>query len=192
MTTDILAMKKALRQEALRARRSLSSSQRLAYSAAIGKRLQKQPVFLAAHRVFAYASLDDEVHTEAMLRAMLARGQEVCLPYITGKYRMEAAMLSHMDDLTEGIYGIRTVKAAVRHIVDPKSIDLVLVPGVAFSPSGNRLGMGGGFYDAFLPRAMKAFRLALAYQCQIFPAIPVGDNDVGVNMVLTENGILQE
>ena len=80
MTTDILAMKKALRQEALRARRSLSPSQRLAYSAAIGKRLQKQPVFLAAHRVFAYASLDDEVNTEAMLRAMLARGQEVCLP----------------------------------------------------------------------------------------------------------------
>lgn len=101
-------------------------------------------------------------------------------------------MLSHMDNLTEGIYGIRTVKAAVRRIVDPKSIDLILVPGVAFSPSGNRLGMGGGFYDAFLPRAPKAFRLALAYQCQIFPAIPVGDNDVGVDMVLTESGILQE
>lgn len=184
--------KKALRQEALSARRSLSADQRAKKSAAIGRMLQAQPFFLTARCVFAYASMEDEVHTEEILRGMLARGQEVALPYIVGKGHMEAAALLSLADLEEGAHGIRTPKEAGRRIVDPNSIDLILVPGVAFSPSGARLGMGGGFYDAFLPRAAKAFRLALAYQCQIFSEIPMAAHDVGVDRVLTENGFLPE
>lgn len=190
MTEDTGAAKKALRQMALRARRSLSASQRRAYSAAIGKRLLEHPVFLAARCVFAYASMEDEVHTEEILRVTLERGQEVSIPYIVGKRRMEATALLHIEDLEEGAYGIRTAKAAMHRIVEPESIDLILVPGVAFSPTGQRIGMGGGFYDTFLPRATRAFRLALAYQCQIFPELPIMEHDVGVHRILTENGLL--
>ena len=164
MTLNIGAEKKALRRVALTARRSLSAADRAAKSAAIERMLQAQPLFSAARRIFAYASMEDEVHTEEILQGMLARGQEVFLPYIVGKGR----------------------------IASPESLDLILVPGVAFSPTGARLGMGGGFYDAFLPRATKAFRLALSYQCQIFSEIPMAAHDVGVDRVLTENGFLPE
>ncbi|MGP1470982.1 MAG: 5-formyltetrahydrofolate cyclo-ligase [Schwartzia sp. (in: firmicutes)] len=190
MTEAIGAAKKALRQRALDLRRNLSSAQRTRYSAAIRERLQGEAVFLTARHVFAYVSMEDEVHTEAILRGLIERGQAVSIPYIVGKRRMEAAELSRMEDLEEGAYGIRTIKPAVRHRVDPETIDLILVPGVAFSPTGQRLGMGGGFYDAFLPRAAKAIRLALAYSCQIFPILPTVEHDVGVHRVLTEEGFL--
>lgn len=190
MTLNIGAEKKALRRVALTARRSLSGADRAAKSAAIERMLQAQPLFSAARRIFAYVSMEDEVHTEEILQGMLARGQEVFLPYIVGKGRMEAAALHTLADLEEGAHGIRTPKEAVRRIASPESLDLILVPGVAFSPTGARLGMGGGFYDAFLPRATKAFRLALSYQCQIFPEIPMAAHDVGVDQILTEEGYL--
>ena len=71
MTEAIGAAKKALRQRALDLRRNLSSAQRTRYSAAISERLQGEAVFLSARHVFAYVALEDEVHTEAILRGLI-------------------------------------------------------------------------------------------------------------------------
>ena len=187
---DVVSAKKGSRKKALTARRNLTPAQRELYSAAIFQRLQRQPLWETARRVMAYASLKDEVHTEAILCALLARGKEVCIPFLTEAHRMEAVRLPSLKAMETGAYGISTVSEAERKVIAPESIDLILVPGVAFSLSGDRLGMGGGYYDVFLPRAEKAFRLGLAYQCQIFPSLPTTAWDAGVDMVLTEKETL--
>ena len=70
-------------------------------------------------------------------------------------------------------------------------IDCVIVPGVAFGPDGMRLGMGGGYYDSFLPKAARAVRIAAAFQCQITGEIPKLPHDCGVDWIVTEQGVFK-
>jgi 5-formyltetrahydrofolate cyclo-ligase len=72
----------------------------------------------------------------------------------------------------------------------PDQIDLVLVPGLAFSKERHRLGRGGGFFDRMLSdRAKNAFKLAICFSFQVVDAIPVEEHDVKVDAVVTENGV---
>ena len=73
----------------------------------------------------------------------------------------------------------------------PQKIDCAVVPGVAFSMDGTRLGMGGGYYDVFLPKAPKTVKIALAFQCQIVEHIPSLPHDCGVDWIVTEQGVFK-
>ena len=92
-----------------------------------------------------------------------------------------------MDSLVEGAYGILTVAEEKREFLSPGLLDLIVVPGVAFGPDGSRLGMGAGFYDRFLSeRAPQAHRVALCFDCQLVPEIPVEMHDQRVEAIITE------
>ncbi|MGN0835824.1 MAG: 5-formyltetrahydrofolate cyclo-ligase [Akkermansia sp.] len=67
--------------------------------------------------------------------------------------------------------------------VEPPELDLILVPGVAFTPSGERLGYGGGFYDNYLPRCTRARRLALAFAEQLTDSLPTEPHDCRVPLM---------
>lgn len=69
----------------------------------------------------------------------------------------------------------------------PEELDLVMVPGTAFDPRGGRMGQGKGYYDRLLARVRPdAPLVALAFECQMFPEIPVAPHDVFMDVVLTE------
>ena len=190
MTQDLTEDKRILRKKALQNRRALSESERKAYSSAIEKLLFDFPPFHRAKRVFAFASMPDEVHTKEILENMLEEGKEVSIPLVTGPRKMQAVAVSSMDDLVPEKYGILTVKPECRKIIEPSALDFILVPGVAFSKDGLRLGMGGGYYDAFLKDASNAYRLAAVYSCQVFDTVPAEPWDAYVDAVLTEQGIM--
>ena len=180
-------LKKEMRRRMLTARRQLSAAERDQYSGQIVQRLTARTEYQKAACVFCYAAMTDEVQTQAILKQMLTDGKTGCLPLITGKGVMEAVELPSMDALVTGEYGILTVRPEQRHLVDPARIDCVLVPGAAFARDGARLGMGGGYYDRFLPRAVRAQRLALAFSCQLTENIPMQERDCRVDAILTEN-----
>ena len=72
----------------------------------------------------------------------------------------------------------------------PEQIDLVLVPGLAFSKDRHRLGRGGGFFDRLLSeRAKSAFKLAICFSFQVVDVIPTEEHDVKVDAVVTEQGV---
>ncbi|MEZ6074038.1 MAG: 5-formyltetrahydrofolate cyclo-ligase, partial [Pirellulales bacterium] len=74
--------------------------------------------------------------------------------------------------------------------VDPATLDLVVVPGVAFDRSGRRLGHGFGFYDRLLARVAEATKLtAIAFECQMFDILPHEPHDVTVDVVVTESNV---
>lgn len=189
MTSGLTEEKRIFRKTALEKRRALSNTERTNHSSMIQKLLFDFSVFREAKRVFAFASMPDEVQTNEILAGMLEAGKEVAIPLITGPRKMEAAAFSDMADLVPEKYGILTVKPEKRRILDPSELDFVLVPGVAFSKNGIRLGMGGGYYDDFLKRASSAFRLAVVYGCQVFDTVPQEPWDEQVDAILTEKGI---
>ena len=183
--------KRDLRRRMLACRRALSVEERSSRSAAITEKLLSLEVVQKARTVFAYAAMEDEVQTEPLLASLLDRGKRVAIPLVIGKRAMEAALVPSMDALETGAYGILTVRAEQREILPPQEIDCVIVPGVAFGLDGSRLGMGGGYYDAFLPKAERAVRVAAAFQCQISEDIPSLPYDCGVDWIVTEQGVFK-
>lgn len=146
--------------------------------------------FRYARTIFAYASMPDEVQLDDLLRTCLKQGKRVAIPEITGKGTMEAVQLESMDDLITGKFGIRSLAPEVLRIIPPEEIDLIIVPGAAFSRRGERLGLGGGYYDRYLPRAEQACRIACIFHGQIVPDVPVEAHDQRVDYLVTENGIV--
>ena len=183
--------KRDLRRRMLACRRALSVEERSSRSAAITEKLLSLEAVQKARTVFAYAALKDEVQTEPLIASLLDRGKRVAIPLVIGKRSMEAALVPSMDALETGAYGILTVRAERREILPPQEIDCVIVPGVAFGVDGSRLGMGGGYYDAFLPKAERAVRVAAAFQCQISEDIPSLPYDCGVDWIVTEQGVFK-
>lgn len=189
--SELAGQKRELRKRMLAARRALSKEERASYSAEITEKLLSHAAVTRARTIFAYAAMPDEVQTESLLSGLLAMGKRVAIPWITGKQWMEAALVPSMDLLEVGAYGILTVREERREILSPQELDCVIVPGVAFSVDGARLGMGGGYYDTFLPKAERAVRIAAAFQCQITEDIPRLPHDCGVDWIVTEQGVFK-
>ena len=191
--TDIADRKKLFRKEALGRRRSLTADARQEKSRLIADKLLSDRRVKAAGTILGFFSMKDEVEMEDILRRLLEMGKRVALPLVTGPGQMEAVELKSFADLVPGDFNIPTVREEVREIVRPEELDCVLVPAVAFSDAGYRLGMGGGFYDRYLIRATKASRLAVVFDCQIFPedGFPREEYDQQVDSVFTENNTLE-
>ncbi len=193
MMTDIAEQKKLLRKEALRRRRSLTAAERQEKSRLIAEKLLTDDRIRSARTVLGFFSMKDEVEMEDILRHLLDMGKKVALPLVTGPGMMEAVELKSFADLVPGDFNIPTVREDAREIIAPHELDCIIVPAVAFSDEGYRLGMGGGFYDRYLVRAEKTARLAVVFDCQIFPAegFPREEYDQQVDSVFTECNTLE-
>ena len=183
---EISGQKNRLRREMLQKRRQLSEEQRERLSRKILEHLYREPVYDRSKTVMAYMSMPDEVQIGPLLEDCLRKGKRPAIPLIVGKGQMEAVLVPSMESLTEGAYGILTVREELRRIVPPEQIDCVIVPGTAFSGTGERLGLGGGFYDRFLRRCPNAHRIALAFSFQLVEKLPTEQHDIKVDQIITE------
>ena len=183
---EISGQKNRLRREMLQKRRQLSEEQRERLSRKILEHLYRELVYARSKTVMAYMSMPDEVQIGPLLEDCLRKGKRPAIPLIVGKGQMEAVLVPSMESLTEGAYGILTVREELRRIVPPEQIDCVIVPGAAFSGTGERLGLGGGFYDRFLRRCPNAHRIALAFSFQLVEKLPTEQHDIKVDQIITE------
>jgi 5-formyltetrahydrofolate cyclo-ligase len=186
---DLRAEKKALRSKIIADRRKLTDNYRQRASNRMMTVFCALPDFKEPRKVLCYASLADEVQIRPLMEKWLSMGVTVALPRITGKGQMEAVNFTDFDSLVEGEYGILTPDLEKGEVIPPEELDLIIVPGIAYDTRGERLGMGGGFYDVYLARATKAKRIALAFSCQLVAKIPMEDHDVRVHKIITEQGI---
>jgi len=183
MTGDKVALRKMI----LKARRSLPAEYRQRASKAIMARLLECEAYRRAEAVMAYASMADEVQLQGLLEHSLKAGKLLALPYVISQGLMGAARVKSLATLTEGAYGILTVAEEGREMLPPGSLDLIVVPGVAFGLDGSRLGMGAGFYDRFLSESEpQARRIALCFDCQLAEEIPMEKHDQRVEAIITE------
>jgi 5-formyltetrahydrofolate cyclo-ligase len=187
----IAAAKKTMRARMLAVRDALGRDLRKQHCAAITERLLTLPGFAAARIVASYVSFGSEFDTEAFNEAVLASGKRLILPRID---RPQRAMSFHAvtelrESLLPGVWGIREPDPLVCPRAELDDVDLMLVPGLAFTSRGERLGYGGGFYDAAIDLTRtRAIKIAAAFSAQIVEALVVEPHDRIVDMVVTENG----
>ncbi|TBR17165.1 5-formyltetrahydrofolate cyclo-ligase [bacterium] len=152
-------------------------------SSIIKRKLFNTAIFKKAKNVMFYISFDGEVDTQNMIKEAQKLGKIVTVPVCRKNRNMKACLLKDGVRLKKGLYG--TQEPAVKDYLSVDSLDLVLVPGVAFDKKGARLGRGKGFYDRFLAKLpAKATSIGLAFRQQILPAIPSTVNDTRVHKLI--------
>ncbi len=177
--------KDAIRKEILKRRESHPEPERLIKSAEIESRLFSLDAFAKARTVLFYAAKSDEVLTKGMILRALSEGKRVALPVVREQDLVLSEIKSFEGDLAPGKFGILEPKIVVP--VEPRKIEVVIVPGAAFDERGNRIGFGKGYYDRLLKRLEKRIpRIGLAYEFQIIPNIPAGEWDIPVHTIITE------
>ena len=150
------------------------------------------PAFSDAHTILAYLSFGSELSTLRFVDALLARGCGLALPKVDRERRRLAIyVVKNLEsDTTAGVWGIREPDPARCAPADLRAIDAVLVPGVAFTRTGERLGYGGGYYDRLLGDwPERPPLIAAAFELQICDVLPVGPSDCPVDLVVTEQDV---
>ena len=188
--TDPQAQKAAIREQARKNRVAQKNKEEI--SRDICEEFMAMPVYEAAKMVLWYVDAGSEVRTRHILPDAMAKSAKVIIPYcIVETNQLELFWLEDMGELVEGAYKILEPASDLRMLpskrVQPEDIDLVAVPGTAFDPSGGRMGQGKGYYDRLLARVRPDTPLiALSFECQVFPSVPVSPHDVFMDLVLTE------
>ncbi len=160
-----------------------------AASETICSALRQTPVFVTAHNAAAFAALAGEPDLGALWRVSRSSGivgPDIHLPRVDGE-RLVFSAVSHGTTVS-GRFGILEPEPGAPE-TDPCRLDFILVPGLAFTREGGRLGRGGGYYDRWLcSLARRAPAVGVAFDCQIVPELPVEEHDVILDAVLTESG----
>ena len=182
--------KQELRSEFLKIRRAAAPAQREIWNRRIAELFAGWPIYQQCRSVMFYVATADETATAGLIEDALHRGKQVYAPLLGTQYgEMFAAVIKRPQDLGAGKYGLKMPPPDSKTLAAGESIDLIVVPGVAFDRTGNRLGMGAGYYDRFFSRTLHAVRLGLAWDCQVVAEAPCEPHDVRMHYLLTEAGL---
>lgn len=179
--------KKVLRKNILEERDRLDLSQKENWDDLIKQTLMESRVFKDCKNIFIYIGFGSEIDTSKYILQFLSLKKNVLVPRTDIKTKsMEAVQIYNLEDLVEDKYGIlepKNDKIATRK----DNIDLIILPGVAFDASGNRVGYGGGYYDRFLSKLDKSVpKVAIGFDLQVVEEVPTEDFDIPVDMIVTE------
>lgn len=190
-------LKKILRTEVLCRRNRLDAESAEAKSLVIAEKIFALREFQDSRLVMCYMEFRNEVQCRHIIRRCLLLGKKLALPLVVNASdgRKEIIALSVTDPETElerSGYGIMEPRRTPENVVDPKDIDLVVVPGVAFDRQRNRLGYGAGCYDRFLRETRDDCRkIGVAFDLQIADKVPADIYDIQLDMVITEDRVFQ-
>lgn len=188
--------RKALRRQLRKARRALSQQEQSNAAHSLLAVLRKRPEIRRARRVAVYLPQDGEIDPGPLAAWLAARGCLVCLPVIDpiarGSQRLRFAPWHPHTPWQTNRYGID--EPVTTRSLRPWTLELVFLPLVGFDAQGNRLGMGGGFYDrTFDHRRSRAHRprlIGLAHGLQQVDALPRAAHDVPLDAIATDQSFL--
>jgi 5-formyltetrahydrofolate cyclo-ligase len=179
--------KEKLRAETSRKRRYLVSSQKARFDGQIYRNILDLPEWKKAKNIFIYISTEEEVSTKELIKEYLGK-KKIIVPKSHTKFNtLTLHEIKSFDDTAKGHYSILEPMPHTR-IVDPKEIDLAIIPGVAFDKKGHRIGYGKAYYDG-LAVNLTCPKFGLAYEVQIVDNVPAQTHDVPVNGIITEEAI---
>lgn len=147
------------------------------------KKLLSRPEIIPSHTICTYVSYGGEVDTKKLIEQLLVIGKAVVVPKIKDN-NLKLHRIFSLDDLERGHFGIPEPGSNCP-VVDKQSVDLFIVPGIAFDRQGHRLGRGDGYYDKLLA-GVTVPKIGLAYACQVIAEVPHTSYDVPMTALVTE------
>ena len=177
---DPAEAKKRLRQEMRRRVEALAPARRALEEELVTAAIQDTPEWRAAGRVLLYRSLPTEFSTVGLANGAWRAGKRVAMPRVTGPGQLALHDVRAWTDLRPGAFGIHEPKADLPEVA-AEAVDLAIVPGVAWTKRGERLGRGGGYYDRLTPRLRLAW--GVAFDVQVVGDLPTQGHDVAVHRV---------
>lgn len=181
-------MSKAQWRTRMRARlRAMTVHERQVAALRAVRALRRRPAYRKARWILCYLAAKGEVETRPLIAQALADGKRVAAPITLTTRRM--IRLAELTTVTRGLvrgpYGIQQPDPRRARRVDPRRIDLAVIPGLAFDADGYRLGRGGGYFDRFLAALPPTVpRIGLAYRCQRVRRLLRAPHDQPVTTVL--------
>ncbi len=188
MTDDILTRKKELRRTMLRHLCATFSTheQSEARSAPLRRLLSPYLSHTSPLLIGLYASQMHEVQLLPLLTEFPQHHYAFPRCHVSSRHMEFYRVRQPTLELHLGSYNIREPHQSCP-LLDASQLDMIIIPGVAFSPCGARLGYGGGYYDRYLMRAPQAARVALAYRDQLCEHLPTEDHDLHVEHLICES-----
>lgn len=186
---SISERKKGLRQKMLAMRRALSANETESRSSSLKENILSLPEYKNAKKIMAFLAMKGESNLDGFIRQALLDGKEVYIPVCLPERQMEAGRLIDMEHFEKGPLGLRNLPAGYE-VTSPESLDLVLIPGLAVSQEGIRLGMGAGYYDRYLTRVPFEKRVAALWDFQVIPDIPSEPFDQKIAKIVTDKSVI--
>ena len=186
---SISERKKGLRQKMLAMRRALSANETESRSSSLKENILSLPEYKNAKKIMAFLAMKGESNLDGFIRQALLDGKEVYIPVCLPERQMEAGRLIDMEHFEKGPLGLRNLPAGYE-VTSPESLDLVLIPGLAVSQEGIRLGMGAGYYDRYLARVPGEKRVAALWDFQVIPDIPSEPFDQKIAKIVTDKSVI--
>lgn len=175
--------KKELRAAMRRKNLGITPSERAAASGRIFARAELSEAFGRARTVGVFCSLADEPDTSEALARWSAAGRRLAVPRVEG----DVMRFYEYDPRTmrPGAFGIAEPGPEAR-LCEPRELDLVIVPGTAFTAAGGRMGRGRGYYDKYLALpGVHAVKIGVCYAHQLVGELPAEPHDVAMDQVIT-------
>ncbi|MFQ5658940.1 MAG: 5-formyltetrahydrofolate cyclo-ligase [Gammaproteobacteria bacterium] len=180
--------KAELRNRLKRVRQTVMGETRQRLDQAIRKKLLALSPVSAARSLFCFLSSGTEVDSHGIVETLLQQGKQLAVPKIIDSRTMIAVAFTSWEELAPGQLGILTPNSS-----EPVQgqIDVCITPGLGFSPCGQRLGFGRGYYDTWFAENPVACKIGIAYECQLIGDLPADETDIAMDILVTEQRVLE-
>lgn len=179
-------MKSELRKQVLQEMKAIPRQQKQFIDQTLTERLLHHPFYQEAKVIATYLSFPHEFQTQGLIEQALRDGKKVLIPKTYSKGRMDFVVYD-LQQLVKTSFGLLEPQGNLE-VVDASQIDLIHVPGLAFTMEGYRIGYGGGYYDRYLEQ-FTGHTLSTVYHYQVQDFIPE-NHDIPVQEVLIDEGNL--
>ena len=173
-------MKLTIRKAMLSQTRSKTAEELRQYSEKVCEAIEKNEKFQKAQTILCFWSLPDEVNTHELIQKWTGK-KTFLLPKVVGDM-LELRAFTDENSMVVGEFGIQEPVGPI--FTDYASIDLCIIPGLAFDNSGGRMGRGKGFYDRFLPKT-HGYKMGICFPWQIVPKIDCAPWDIPMDEVVS-------
>jgi methylenetetrahydrofolate dehydrogenase (NADP+) / methenyltetrahydrofolate cyclohydrolase len=181
-------MKNLIRKKIKNKLVTLDSKIAIKKSLKIQENLFNLDFFNKAQKIGIYYSKENEVSTINLISKLLKKNKTVIIPKINNS-KLEFKKINSLKDLEKGSFDIFEPLAKCKNI-NPKELDLIIIPCIAIDEKGNRIGRGKGFFDKFLSRNKNIKTICLAYELQILPKIDPENHDQKIDIIVSEKKVI--
>ena len=184
-----MSEEKARVREILRARKeAMSPEERLEKSGLIARHLLL--LIAGGETVMVFTSKEKEVNTRPLIEGLFKEKNPVVVPIIQKEdVSLRLSYLRDFSVLVPSTFGVpEPVGSEIP--ANPKDVDVIVLPMLGFDRTGGRIGYGAGYYDRFLEKNPDLVKIGVAFGCQEMDALPLDENDIKMDLIVTEDGIV--